>query len=49
MFAVKCKDLKTTGDVEKLMEREGFDIGDPAHWANGGDEESEWVYLYKKP
>lgn len=49
MIAIKCKDLTTSGNVEEKIGAAGFDIGDPNHWANGGTEDSIWVYLYKKP
>lgn len=49
MIAVKCKDLQTSGDVEEKMGEEKFDIGNPSHLANGAEEDSVWVYLYKKP
>ena len=49
MIAIKCRDLQTSGNVEGMMGSAGFDIGNSNHWANGGTEDSTWVYLYKKP
>lgn len=49
MIAVKCKDKDIASTVENKMEEEGFDIGNPPHEANGAEENSKWVYLYKKP
>lgn len=45
----KCKDYDTAASVEMLMGGFGFDIGDTDTFGCGGNEDSIYVYMFKKP
>ena len=44
----KCASSEIAGEVEELMAKKGFDIGDVDFGGNGGAEDSVYVYLFKK-
>lgn len=45
----KCKTSKIAAKVEQLLKHKGFDCGDTNTFGNGGNEESKYVYIFRKP
>lgn len=44
----QCDSAEIAGEVEELMAKKGFDIGDVDFGGNGGTDDSVYVYLFKK-
>ena len=45
----KCKDADTAAEVESLLREEGYDCGATLTFGNGGNEDSIFVYMFRKP
>lgn len=45
----ECDTAEIAAEVEKLMQKGGFDIGDTTKKGNGGVEDSKYVYMFLKP
>lgn len=45
---VECETADIAAQAETALGDEGFDIGNPPHEGNGGNEDSKFVYIFKK-
>lgn len=49
MLVYECDNVDIATDTESIMGEEGLDIGNPRYPGNGADDDSKFVYLYRKP
>lgn len=49
MLVYECENVDIAIDTESIMGEKGFDIGTPRYPGNGADDDSKYVYLYRKP